>query len=137
MRLASFRYDFWQIRSAEESHHQEPGKFWIPALEKRQSLHRGQAAKLIFDIEVEQEDGRLSIQGERMWVIVSEKIGDIYLGILDSQPTCLESSNNDYLRFGAEVAFQAEHVIEIAQPPAEYIEWQLGQSAECIWPRDE
>ena len=136
MRLASFERDSWQLRSGEESHRAHPDRFWIPPLEQRQSLRRGQAAKLIFDIEAEEENGTVSVQGERMWVVVAEKVGDIYLGILDNQPACLERSDDVYLRFGAEVPFRAEHVIDIGDPPPEYVEWQLGQPPERRWPRE-
>ncbi len=136
MRLASFKLDFWQLRSAEASHRENPESFQIPPRKQRQNLQRGQAARLIFDIEGEEEDGSVSVQGERMWVIVAEKIGDIYIGILDNQPACLEQADNIYLRFGAEVPFQSRHVTDIGQPPAEYVEWQLSQPPERVWPRD-
>lgn len=136
MRLASFEGDFWQLRSGEDSHRQHPDSFWIPSLSDRQSLQRGRAARLIFEIEGEEEDGSIAIQGERMWVIVAERVGDAYIGILDDQPACLEPAENVYLRFGAEVPFRAEHVINIGQPPPEYIEWQLGQPPDRVWPRE-
>jgi hypothetical protein len=137
MRLASLESDFWQLRSGEESHRKHPDTFWLPPLDQRQNLSRGQAARLIFDIEGEEEDGTVSVQGERMWVIVADKIGDTYIGILDNQPACLERSDDVYLRFGAEIPFRAEHVIDIGQPPAEYIEWQLRQPPDHVWPRDD
>ncbi len=136
MRLASFERDSWQLRSGEESHRLHPETFWIPPLEQRQRLQRGQAARLIFEIEGE-EDGTVTVQGERMWVIVAEKIGDTYIGILDNQPACLDRSDSFYLTFGAEVPFRAEHVIDILQPPEKYVEWQLGQPPDRIWPREE
>jgi hypothetical protein len=136
MRLASFERDFWQLQSGEQSHQEHPDSFWIPPLEQRQNLQRGQAARLIFEIEGEEEGGNVSRQGERMWVIVAEKVGDVYIGILDNQPVCLGRSDEVYLRFGAEVPFRAEHVIDIGQPPPEYVEWQLGQPPERRWPRD-
>lgn len=137
MRLASFERDFWELRSAEESHREHPETFWIPPLQQRQDLERGQAARLIFEIEGEEEDGAVAVQGERMWVIVAEKVGDTYIGILDNQPACLERSDEVYLQFGAEVPFRAEHVIDIGQPPPEYVEWQLGQPPDRVWPRHE
>jgi hypothetical protein len=134
MRLATLEHDLWQLRSGEASHRQHPETFWIPPLQQRQNLKRGQAARLIFDIEAE-EDGTVVVGGERMWVIVAEKIGDTYIGILDNQPA-LERSDSVYLRFGAEVPFRAEHVIDISQPPPEYVDWQLGQAPERVWPRE-
>ena len=136
MRMASFERDFWQLRSGEESHRQHPDSFWLPPLEQRQSLQRGQAARLMFNIEGEDDDGTVEVQGERMWVVVAERVGDAYIGILDNQPACLEPADGVYLRFGAEVPFRAEHVIDIGQPPAAYVEWQLGQPPDRVWPRD-
>jgi hypothetical protein len=136
MRLAQLDSDFWRLRSAEESHLAHPDTFWIPPLHLRESLQRGQAAKLIFEIEGEEQDGAVSVLAERMWVIVAEKIGDIFIGILDNRPVCLEPSNDVYLRLGAEVPFRAEHVIDIGEPPPDYAKWQLDQGPERCWPRE-
>lgn len=134
--MACFERDYWELEDAEELHRQHPGTFEIPPLNWRQSLKHGDAAKLIFLIELEQEDGKIIVQGERIFVIVSERVGDAYVGILDGQPVSLERSDSIYLRFGAEVPFRPEHVIDIAKPPAEYVEWQLGIPPERRWPRE-
>lgn len=135
VRLPSFERDFWQLRSAEQSHREHPDTFWIPPLEQRRSLKRGQAARLIFDIEGQGENGDVERQVERMWVIVAERVGDGYIGILDHQPASIETSEGVYLCFGAEVPFLPEHVIDIGDPPVEYAEWQLSQQPERRWPR--
>lgn len=134
--MASFERDFWQLRSAEGAHSEQPTSFFIPPIQARQNLKRGDAAKLIFDIEGLDEDGAIVVGGERMWVIVAECVGDAYIGILDVQPSVAQSENV-YLRFGAEIPFRPEHVIEIAQPPDTYVRWQLSQSPDRIWPRNE
>jgi hypothetical protein len=134
MRLASFENDYWQLRSGEKSHEANPDSFWIPVLTERQHLTRGQAARLIFDIETDDE-GRIEVGGERMWVIVSEKIGDTYIGILDNQPACIDPDDNFYLGFGAEIPFKAEHVIDIDTPPQDYAEQVLSQAPEQRWLR--
>jgi hypothetical protein len=136
MRLANIERDFWQLRSGEESHRQNPQTFRLPPLEERQGLSRGQAAKLIFDIETEDEGGKPVLTGERMWVIVAERIGEFYIGILDCQPVCMTPDHTAYLRFGAEIPFLPEHVIEIAAPPPTYVSSQLSQPPERSWPRD-
>jgi hypothetical protein len=135
MRLAELDPDFWELRSAERSHEEHPDTFWTPPLAARRNLRRGQAAKLIFDIEGTEEDGRVLVQGERMWVIVAERVGDTYIGILDTEPQSIEPGGNSYLCHGAEVPFRAEHVIDIADPPPEHVDWQLGQAPERKWPR--
>ncbi|MDA8019563.1 MAG: hypothetical protein MPN21_19135 [Thermoanaerobaculia bacterium] len=133
MRFASHEIDFWELRCAETSYAQHPETFWIPSESERNSARRGQAAKLIFEIEVADETGKILIESERMWVVVSE-IGDgFYIGILDNQPASIEPSDDVYLRFGAEVPFAARHIIEIADPPADYSAWQLEQPPEVRW----
>ncbi|WP_198991051.1 hypothetical protein [Hymenobacter sp. BT559] len=122
------------MRSAEESHAKYGDSFWIPALEARQAIKRGQAARLIFDIEVDDER-TIDVVGERMWVIVKEKIGDTYIGILDNQPACLDFEDDFYLRLGAEVPFLAEHVIDIDTPPQDHSDWQLSLEPKRVWPR--
>jgi len=135
MELATFEKDFWQLRSGEKSHEENPDSFWMPELEERKSLKIGDAAKLIFDIESEDEEGKVHVEGERIYVIVSEIIDDFYIGILDSQPATFEVTDETYLCFGAEIPFKAEHIIDIDRPPEDYIEWQLGQKPERIWYR--
>lgn len=136
MRLAKFEEDYWELRNGEQCHEENSDSFWIPELEKRKALMRGDAAKLIFDIECDDE-GKNIIQGERIFVIVSEIVGDKYIGILDSQPSCIEKGQDDvYLCFGAEIPFSVEHIIDISRPPEDYIEWQLGQAPERIWSRE-
>ena len=89
MRLPSLEHDFWRLRSGEQSQQEHPDTFRMPPPDQRQNLKRGQAALLIFEIEGQDEQGVVQVQGERMWVIVSERIGDVYVGILDNQPASL------------------------------------------------
>ena len=134
MQLANFEEDYWQLRNGEESHQKNPETFWIPDLEARKSLKVGDAAKVILEIECENDEGEIIAEGERGYVIVSEIIGNQYIGILDFQPACIEKDQDDiYLCFGAEIPFSPEHVIDIDRPPEDYIEWQLGQKPERTW----
>ncbi len=135
MKLATLEDDFWVLRSGEACHEESPENFWIPEKGMRLNLKRGDAAKVIIEIESEDEDGNIQLQGERMYVIVSEVLEDYYIGILDAQPASLEPSEDNYLCFGAEIPFTAEHVIDINRPPEDYIDWQLNQKPERIWYR--
>lgn len=136
MRFARTETDYWELRSGENAHAENPEQFWIPSLQDRQTLKVGQSVKLIFDIETfDEEEKEIVVSGERMWVIISEYNPDYYIGILDNQPACIEASDSVYLVFGAEIPFRAEHVIDIGNPPADYVEWQLSQPPERIWPR--
>ncbi|MCW7552674.1 hypothetical protein NX722_08455 [Endozoicomonas gorgoniicola] len=136
MQLAKFKEDYWQLRNGEECHKEHPETFWIPSLEERQNLKVGDAAKVIFEIECETEDGEIIIEGERGYLIVSEVIEDKYIGILDFQPLCIDKEDDDvYLQFGAEIPFSTEHVIDIDRPPEDYIKWQLSMKPERVWYR--
>jgi len=92
-------------------------------------------AKLIFDIECVNDSDEVEVNGERMWVIVSEVCEDYFIGILDNKPASFEPGDEEYLVFGAEVPFRVEHIIDIGEPPQEYSNWQLSQKPERLWPR--
>ncbi len=134
MRQPSLKTDHWELRSAEKSRAKYGEDFWIPSIEARQAVRPGQAARLIFDIETDNE-GEIEIGGERIWVIVSQKIGDTYIGILDNQPACLVPADTFYLSLGVEIPFQAEHIIDIDTPPQDYAEEVLSQAPVRNWPR--
>ena len=136
MRRATLEEHYWQLESAEARHASHPQTFSIPSRSEREQLQRGQAAKLLFDLEGD-IDGRTERITERMWVIVSERVGDGYVGILDNQPDSLEPGANVYLTEGAEIPFWPEHVIEIADPPAEWANHRLGVPPTRRWPRDD
>src|SRR5262245_13930099 len=97
MRLPNLKDDFWELLSAETQHNRHPESFWIPTAEERHNVQRGMAVKLLFNLKLEDEDGKISYQVERMWLIVSEKIGDYYIGILDNKPASFVPSNDYYL----------------------------------------
>ena len=82
--------------------------------------------KLIFDQEGYEESDEISVQGERMWVLVTERVSGRYLGVLDSDPQLLEPNESTYLKRGAEIAFDPEHVIDIGTPPPDYVAERLG-----------
>jgi len=134
-RLASFERDYWCLRSAEADHAAAPGTFAIPSREARGSLVRGDTVKLIFDQEGYEADGSTTVQGERMWVLVTERIGERYLGVLESDPALAQADAALYLRKGAEIAFGLEHVIDVGRPPADYVAKRLSQGPTRRWPR--
>ena len=93
--------------------------------------------KLLFELEGEGEDESVERFVERMWVLVAERVGDGYIGILDSEPAVLELGPNGYLAEGAEIPFWPEHIIDIGAPPAEYVAERLGRPPTRRWPRGE
>jgi hypothetical protein len=122
--FATIEQDGWQLESGEARHAEAPETFWIPAREARDSLDVGAGVKLLFDIAVEDDSG--SQRGvERMWVIVKRRLPGVYIGVLDSVPASIEH-DSDFLARGSEVVFGPEHVIDISQPPRDYIEEHYG-----------
>jgi hypothetical protein len=135
MRLATLDRDRWQLLSGEQAHHRNPLSFALPDRDERTNLQRGQAARLIFEIEVEGNHGEVELLAERMWVLVAEQIDEFYIGMLDNDPT-VELAEDVYLCRGAEVPFAPEHVIEIGDPPKEYWLRTLATPASRVWPRE-
>ncbi|MBO9557758.1 MAG: hypothetical protein J7515_04115, partial [Caulobacter sp.] len=80
----------WTLESGEQRNADTPETFWIPDRKDREALRLGHGVKLIFLIQVEEEDGSYSIDTERMWVVVTESFGGGYLGLLDNEPACLD-----------------------------------------------
>jgi hypothetical protein len=109
-RLASLERDGWALESAEARHADNPTTFWIPPREDRDGLQIGQFAQLLFQIGIPDDpDGEFNV--ERMWVEVTGRIGDLYLGLLRNQPASIGSE--EVLDHGASVAFRSEHIIDI------------------------
>lgn len=133
----SLASDYWCLVSGEERHNASPSTFELPPVAERESLQPGQGAKLIFMIEGEEEDGTASTTTERMWVIVTQREADGYMGILDSQPASLPDDAEFYLCRGAEVPFRPEHVIAVGTPPPEYSAERLSTPPTKRWgPRE-
>lgn len=130
MRWPEYERDGFEPLSAEERHAANPDTFRIPDVQVRSSLRRGQAAKLLFDIQF-QEHGRPVRGTERMWVIVSRREGDVYVGVLDSVPRT--TAPGDPLQTGVEVPFLPEHFCDTGNPPQEYSNGRLEQSAVRRW----
>jgi hypothetical protein len=136
MRLPSLDRDYWQLISGEARHARSPAAFWIPDLDKRRTLKVGQAAKLIFEIESENEHGEVERDTERMWVVVSEIVSPYYIGRLSNQPATIPEASAFYLRQDVEVPFLPEHVIDIDDPPEKFLELLFSEEPKECWPRE-
>jgi hypothetical protein len=79
--------------------------------------------------------GQRVVQGERMWVIVAERIDETYIGVLDGKPDFAEAEALG-LQLGAEIPFRAGDVLDVGHPPADYVEWHLGQPRPLVLPLD-
>lgn len=109
MRAPDFDVDGWSLDDGEECHRAAPTTFWIPPLADRQALEKGDLAKLIFRIAIDNVDEPVSV--ERMWVIVRERVPGGYVGILDNEPDAI--SENGEFWVGAELPFEYRHIINI------------------------
>ena len=134
LRLPTFEKDGWALESGEARHAAAPKSFWIPDRQHRESLRPGLGAKLIFSIQVEEDNGSISIETERMWVVVSEVVDDGYVGLLDNQPSCLDPDGEQYLVQGAEIPFRPEHVINTDVIPPDALE-RMTLTPTRLWPR--
>lgn len=88
------------LRSAEESHRENPRTFSIPRSDERRNLKEGDLVKMVFEPCQDDESA------ERMWVIVKKRTAKGYLGVLDNVPATIEN-----LAAGDEFEFGPEHVI--------------------------
>jgi hypothetical protein len=109
VRAPEFDVDGWSLDDGEQCHREAPTTFWIPPLADRQALRRGDLAKLIFRIAVDDEAEPVSV--ERMWVIVRERVPGGYIGMLDNEPDAIAENGEFWV--GAELPFEYRHIIDI------------------------
>lgn len=137
MRLATLDEDGWELRSAEEAHARNPATFWIPGLDRRRILRRGRGVKLLFDIRTRPVTDPAEISGERMWVVVGDRVGERFIGRLVTEPACVPDGATHHLRVGAEIPFGVEHVADIDDPPEDDANRILSGPPTRRWPRDD
>ena len=116
VRLATMDLDGWELVSGLAQHHRTPESFYMPSERDRRTLDDGKLVKLMFDIDLPDGwggDKKPSSLIERMWVIVTGRVGPYYVGELNNHPAT--SSDQDHLRAGDEVVFLPEHVIDILE----------------------
>lgn len=82
-----------------ERNESNPNTFWIPSEEDKNSLIVGDMVKL----------GFLDKQGngERMWVVITEKDGGSFKGTLANNPVFLKLTYDD------EISFEFKHIIDL------------------------
>lgn len=130
MREPDLELDGWALRSGVEAHMAAPQTFWIPDQAARQNLQRGDFAKLIFEIAVDNEEEPLAV--ERMWVVVREVIGDRYFGLLDNEPSSI--AENPEFWVGTEIPFGPDHIINAQAGDAQSIALATSTPLRS-WPR--
>jgi hypothetical protein len=131
MREPDFEVDGWCLEDGEDLHAEAPATFWLPDLEQREQLQPGDLAKLVFRISVDNDEEPVAV--ERMWVLVRERAGEHYFGVLDNDPYAVEE--NDELWSGVELPFAARHVGDI-DPADEATRAKAEETPRRAWPRD-
>lgn len=122
--VTTLEEDGWVLVSAVQRHQASPDTFKIPSEARRRNLLRGEAAKILFDIET-RESGTVIDHGiDRMWAIVTSVQGDRYCGILDSDPGKAEDLN---LSKGDLIDFDSSHICDVAQPPWDFLKTVYGE----------
>lgn len=106
MQLATYKKDHYELDNGEEINREYPDSFWIPEKEAREAIEPGDILKLIF--RMEEKNGSDEVSVERMWVEVTNKQRDFYIGTLDNDP-----SGSECVKCGQTVYFQSCHVIAI------------------------
>ena len=112
IRLPDLEIEGYCLRSGVVSHQLYPKTFYLPPESARRSARRGNYVKLNF--EIRERDGGLF--GERMWVKITGNEGPYYKGTLANAPISDQRPRNR-LKFGSEVTFLPEHVIDIDPHP--------------------
>jgi hypothetical protein len=111
VREPEFHLDGWSLDDGEQRHAIAPDTFEIPPLWIREILEPGDLAKLIFKIAVD-DDADPEVF-ERMWVVVSARTRDGYIGILDNEPSAI--AENDTFWRGSELPFSPRHIIDVSK----------------------
>ena len=98
----------WYLGNAEDEHAEQPRSFFIPGREERSNRNPGDLVRLLFYIRNPPPGGP---RAERMWLEVSARHEDGYVGLLTNRPIAIKD-----LSGGDEVAFRSEHIIAIQDP---------------------
>jgi hypothetical protein len=94
----------WELEDVEEAALKHPNTFKIPTRSERTNLKVGDFVKLIFLIALKDEEGNY-LQGERIYVQVTEIVGEGYRGRLTDKPV-----SSDTPALNATITFGPEHV---------------------------
>ena len=83
------------LTDAVERNRLHPDTFYVPPEAERKNLKVGDFAKLGFE------------DRERMWVLVTGKIGGLYVGTLANDPMSID------MKFGDKVEFEQHNIMDI------------------------
>ncbi len=89
-------------------HAKDPTTFELPPEAERTSLHVGDVAKLIFEVDTPE-----ARHAERMWVRVTGRVDGRYTGILANEP--MTTPVHAHVTIGAPVQFEPKHIASITR----------------------
>jgi hypothetical protein len=102
-----FERDGFFLHNAVKLAELYPSTYLIPSSERRHALRVGDIVKLSFRFRSPHAPDDM-YDTERMWVIVRERMGDHWVGVLDNDP-----KYNAKIASGHPVHFHPDHVIDI------------------------
>ncbi len=94
----------WWLEDAQQIADEFPYTFYKPSPQVVSGLQPGNQVKLIFAFE---SDDPEAPRAERMWVEITERLGNRFRGYLDNDPACITD-----LRHRDELEFEACHIID-------------------------
>lgn len=92
----------YRLESGVKMSEENPTTFHIPSKEQKNMLKKQDIVKLVF-IEDDTEH-----HSERMWVTITDRDGDNFVGELNNEPFELKS-----IKYGDRVEFHADNIINI------------------------
>lgn len=148
MYLPTLNCDLWQLLLPEDctadfmmtgTPRMERSTAAIPYATDQKTLKRGEGVLLIFQIQPTPDEMAPGMQGriQRMWVAVSERCGEYYVGILNTHPSGSYANRDFYLSPGAEIPFLPQHIVDINRPPFGFdVKKILQTDPRRLWSRD-
>jgi uncharacterized protein YegJ (DUF2314 family) len=92
----------YNLLNGEKLNQEYPETFIIPSRQERENILVGTDVKLVFEAQGEHDCE------ERMWVTVTDKLPEHYVGLLNNFPSPYKR-----LQVGADIIFRPEHIINI------------------------
>lgn len=98
----------WELEDVSGRAVEAPYTFYLPSAQLIAQLQVGDLVKLIFQFEIQSEfESEDAYSAERMWVEITSRVGDDFVGRLDNSPRFIPD-----LQVNDEIRFSACHIIQ-------------------------
>lgn len=94
----------WELVNAREMNQAHPDTFHVPSAEELKNVKVGSIVKLGLDV----VDAKESPGNERMWVVVSARDGNEFVGKLDNDPVVIRG-----LKYEDTISFKKDNILDI------------------------